>query len=116
MQPRIMYIEFKGDGLAGTARIGRVSFSQMGSTLYYGGREFRSLKGGYKANYFDVATGEQYWISGCKKRGGDRLYPGEIDIDDDVREEYWIEIRACPELVHQSRIRCTGKYNHRAPR
>ena len=22
------------------------------------------------ANYFDVETGDEYWISGCKKRGG----------------------------------------------
>ena len=71
-----MYIEYKGDGLAGTAWIGRVTYSKTGSTLYYGKQQFRSLKGGYKASYFDVATGENYWISGCKKTGGDRLYPG----------------------------------------
>lgn len=104
-----MYIEYKGDSLAGHGRIGRVSYSKTGSTLYYDGKAFRSLKGGYKANYYDVATGEDYWISGCKKAGGDRLYPGDIEIDDDVREEYWLEIRKRPELVKQRRIRCTGK-------
>lgn len=39
--------------------------------------------------------GEDYWISGCKKDGNDRLY-GErlpVYIDEDVREEYWTEIR-----------------------
>lgn len=55
-----MYIEYKGDGLAGTARIGRVTFSKTGSTLYYDGKKLRSLKGGYKANYYDVETGENY--------------------------------------------------------
>ncbi len=86
-----MYIEDKSEGLTGPARIGRVSFSKTGRTLHYGGRSFRSLKGaGFKANYYDVETGEHFWISGPRKDGADRLY-GEalpVDIDDDVREEY----------------------------
>lgn len=94
-----MYIESKAEGLSGPARIGRVSFSKTGSTLYYAGRSFRSLKGsGYKANYYDVDTGEHYWISGPKKDGCDRLY-GErlpVEIDDDVRVEYWSTIRGDP--------------------
>jgi len=94
---RIMYIENKSEGLSGgEARIGRVSFSKSGSTLYYQGRSFRSLKGaGFKANYYDVETGEEFWISGPRRDGSDRLY-GErvpIQIDDDVKEEYWRDIR-----------------------
>ena len=55
---RIVYIEYKGDGLVGPARIGRVTYSKTGCTLYYGGKAFQSLNGsGFKANYFDVATG-----------------------------------------------------------
>jgi hypothetical protein len=99
MQSRIMYIEDKSGGLSGPARIGRVSFSKTGRTLYYRGRSFQSLKGyGFKANYHDVETGEHFWISGPRRDGGDRLY-GEriaVDIDDDVREEYWTEIRGQP--------------------
>ena len=107
-----MYIEYKGDGLSGPAHIGRVRFSNSGRTVHYGGREFRSLEGqGYKANYFDVETGEHYWISGCRKGGGDRLYAGEIIIDEDVREEYWTLIRRQPEQVHLRRIKCQGKYS-----
>lgn len=75
MKPRIMYIECKAGGLSGPARIGRVSFSKTGRSLYYDGRTFRSLRGaGFKANYYDVETGEEYWISGPKKDGSDRLY------------------------------------------
>jgi hypothetical protein len=100
MKTRIMYIEQKGGELTGTARIGRVSFSKTRRTLYYDGKTFQSLKGdGFKANFVEVESGEGYWISGCKRRGGDRLY-GErlpIDIDADVREEYWTEIRQQPE-------------------
>ncbi|HMP91015.1 MAG TPA: 1-deoxy-D-xylulose-5-phosphate synthase [Kiritimatiellia bacterium] len=97
MKSRIMYIENKSRGLAGgDARIGRVSFSKTGSTLYYGGRTFRSLKGtGFKSNYIDINTGEEFWISGPKKNGQDRLY-GEavpVHIDEDVAEEYWRDIR-----------------------
>ena len=81
MPPRIMYIECKSGGLSGPARIGRVAFSRSGRTLHYAGRKFESLKGqGFKANYVDADTGDAYWISGCKKAGGDRLYPGLRDI------------------------------------
>ena len=87
---RIMYMERK-DGLVGPARIGRVTFSKTGKTLHYRGREFRSIKGrGFKSNYFDVETGEQFWISGPRRDGGDRLY-GErlpVEVDEDVRDDY----------------------------
>ncbi len=82
MKTRIMYIESKGDGLTGPARIGWVTFSKTGATVRYAGREYRSLKGhGFKANYFDVETGEQYWISGCKRDGTDRLYGERLPRD-----------------------------------
>lgn len=91
-----MYIEHKGGELIGTARIGRVTFSRTGCTLYYRDQTFQSLKGqGFKANYYEVSTGDQYWISGPKRDGSDRLY-GErlpIGIDEDVADEYWKLIR-----------------------
>ena len=100
-----MYIESKAEGLSGAARIGRVSFSKTGRTIYYGGKTLRSLKGaGFKANYRDVEIGEEYWISGPKRDGTDRLY-GErvpVDIDDDVRVEYWTQIRGQPERVNDA--------------
>ena len=98
-----MYIENKADDLNGKGRIGRVTFSKTGQTIYYAGKTFQRLKGGYKANHFDVATGEQYWISGPKKFGGDRLYgtPG-VEIDEDVRAEYWTKIRNQPHRVKQA--------------
>ena len=55
---RIMYIEQKAGGLTGPARIGRVTFSKTGRTLYYQGQKFQSLKGaGFKSNYYDLDTG-----------------------------------------------------------
>src|SRR5687767_14154438 len=106
MKSRIMYIESKASGLTGPARIGRVTFSKTGKTLYYQGRTFQSLKGaGFKANFFDVATGEEYWISGPRKDGADRLYGGRdiVEIDPDVQREYWRDIRGLPERHGESR-------------
>jgi hypothetical protein len=49
---RIMYIENKSASLNGPARIGRVTFSNTGKSISYGGRTFQSLKGsGFKENY-----------------------------------------------------------------
>jgi hypothetical protein len=73
-----------------------VSFSKTGATLYYRGKSFQSLKGrGFKSNYFDVETGEPYWISGPRRDGGDQLYATNVpvEVDEDVREEYWTKIR-----------------------
>ncbi|MBC8117370.1 MAG: 1-deoxy-D-xylulose-5-phosphate synthase [Candidatus Saccharimonas sp.] len=97
-----MYIERKAGELTGEARIGRVTFSKTGKTLSYRGLKFQSLKGfGFKANYRELESGEDYWISGCKKDGSDRLY-GErvpVEIDEDVRAEYWRDIRGLPDCT-----------------
>jgi hypothetical protein len=109
-----MYIEGKPDGVSGSSCIGRVTFSKSGRSVYYRGRRYEVLKsGGFKTNYFDSETREEVWITGCKKRGGDRLYPGTITIDDDVRREYWTDIRRLPDRVNESLIRCIGKYGGR---
>ena len=92
---RIMYIENKsaGTGLEGPARIGRVYFSKSGKSLYYRGMKLASLKGSgiLKANYFDVESGDQYWISGPRKDRNDGLYGGSNGaiIDADIADEYW---------------------------
>ncbi|MCC2548198.1 hypothetical protein LJY25_17240 [Hymenobacter sp. BT175] len=88
-----MYIENKESG---EAHIGRVSFSRTLQTVYY--RDKTLTRGGsekIKGNFFDTATGEEYWVSGPKKRGGD-AHPAErvtVLIDEDVKEEYWSTIR-----------------------
>ena len=98
MKSRIMYIELKGPDHNdnGPARIGRVTFSKTGKTIYYQGKAFQSLKGsGICANYFDLETREEYWISGPKKNGEDRHWAGsgKVEIDEDACEEYLREIR-----------------------
>jgi hypothetical protein len=101
-----MYIESKAEGLNGPARIGRVTFSKTGKSLSYKGQSFHSLKGsGFKANYRNQDTWEEYWISGPRRDGQDRLYVSNIpvEIDDDVREEYWTDIRKKPALKSRPR-------------
>ena len=80
-----------------------MSFSKTGKTIYYQGKTFQSLKGaGFKSNYFEVDSGEEYWISGPKRNGQDALYGGGgAEIDDDVREEYWENIRRQPDRSHE---------------
>jgi len=95
-----MYVEDKSGGLNGPAWIGRVTFSKSGASLTYRGRTFQRLGGqGFKANYFDVATGDHFWISGPRRDGRDRLYPQSakpVQIDEDVADAYWTSIRRQP--------------------
>lgn len=108
MRSRIMYIESKADGLVGPSRIGRVTYSKSGATLYYQGKAFRSLKGtGYKANYYEVESGDYYWISGPHRDGCDGLYATNTrsEIDEDVRDEYWRTIRQQPTRATETTTR-----------
>ena len=72
MKSRIMYIENISGGLTGPARIGRVTFSKTGKTIYYQGRTFQSLK------VVDSSG-------------------GGAEIDADVRLEYWRDSRGVPD-------------------
>lgn len=102
MKSRIMYIERKAGALTGDARIGRVTFNKTGRTIFYREHVFRRIVGGgFKSNYYDETTGEGYWISGPNRRGGDRMYGSAlpVPIDEDVRREYWRDIRGQPERI-----------------
>jgi len=114
---RIMYIEQKTGDNAGEARIGRVSFSRTGRTLYYRDKAFMSVGGkgiygnyfGYDRVSFDKAVHAkmempgplcgflgEFWISGPKRNGQDRhsCEPcAAVIIDEDVADEYWKDIR-----------------------
>ncbi len=98
-----MYIEFKGDGLSGSARIGLVKFSKTGRTLYYKNKILKCIGSGYKYNHYDMETEEHYWISGPKKDGMDRLYNERtpVEIDENIREEYWTNIQKKPQFKNE---------------
>ena len=104
-----MYMELKthdgGHDDRGPARIGRVTFSKSGKSVHYKGKKFRRTKGPVGCgNYSDVDTGDILWISGPRRDGADRYYWGKsapVEIDEDVREEYWVGIRKEPGRVNE---------------
>ena len=92
MQPEIKYIELKsGFSDDGPAWIGLVEFSKTGRTLYFDDKAFQSLGGnGVGSNFFDIETGDEYWISGIKKNQQDRHWAGNglIYIDNRIVNDY----------------------------
>jgi hypothetical protein len=87
-----MYVENKDGLLEGSrARIGWVSFSKTGRTVYYAGRSLKSIGGrGVRGNFIDEESGEEFWISGIKKRGSNTHVheSTSVVIDDDAQDEY----------------------------
>lgn len=85
-----MYLENKDGLIAGAdARIGWVTFSKSGKSVYYQGKEFARLSGGgIRGNYYDVDTGDEYWISGVKKSGSNThaSASAKVVIDEDARD------------------------------
>lgn len=104
---RIMFIENKsaGSGLDGPARIGWVTLSKSKRSYHYAGRTLKKVRDGYKYNCVDEQSGDHYWVSGPKARGGDKLYGGVVEIDEDAREEYWVNFRRLPNKKAEPRYR-----------
>lgn len=90
LKQRLMYVENKDGQIDGAdARIGWVSFSKSGQTVYYRGRELAKGRG-IRGNFFDVSTREEYWVSGVKKRGTNMHWAARVSvtIDTDALEAY----------------------------
>jgi hypothetical protein len=92
LERRVMYVENK-DGLLGdtSARIGWVSFSKSGRTVYYAGRSLKAIGGrGIRGNFMDEISGEEFWVSGIKKRGSNAhdSQQASVAVDDDAKDEY----------------------------
>ncbi|MCP5005721.1 MAG: hypothetical protein GY941_17565 [Planctomycetes bacterium] len=91
-QKRLMYTENKEGDIDGySARIGWVTFSKTGRSIYYRNLILKRIKGGgIHGNYYCEKTGHEYWVSGVKKRGSNAHWaePCNIHIDQDAVEEY----------------------------
>jgi hypothetical protein len=90
MKTEIVYVEIEtGANHDGKAWIGKCFFSKTGQTIYFNGKVYRKWKG-FSSNYFDIETGNGFWISGVKKNGTDRhrLGKGIIEIDESIIPEY----------------------------
>jgi len=91
LRRRVMYVENKQGAIDGVrARIGWVSFSKTGQTVYYRGRTLQKGSG-VSGNFFDAESGEEYWVSGVKRRGSN-AHPAEpgtsVAVDPDALDEY----------------------------
>jgi hypothetical protein len=87
----LRYVELKtGHHDDGPAWIGRVNLSRSRHTIYFNGKAFKRAGAGSLGNYFDIETGDMYWISGVKHRGGDRHWAGtgKITIEAAAVAEY----------------------------
>lgn len=108
MASEIVYIaQVDAAGRTFWARIARVRWSKTGRTAYYGQR---TLRGEGQPWYRDAETGEQFHVQHVRDDGLDRSdghkrgsFP--VEIDDDVREEYWTRIREQPHRNHEHVIR-----------
>lgn len=92
MRTEIRYIELKsGYSDNGPAWIGKVAFSGSGRTMFFMDKAFQK-KRGYPGSFFDVETGETYWITGLKKRGTNRHWAGGGMVQlDRTLEDYYLK-------------------------
>ena len=73
----------------GPAWIAKVKLSKSGKTIYFNNKGLKKYPN-TKAEYYDIETGEEYWISNVKKNTTDRHWAGsgKIMIDKSIIEEY----------------------------
>ena len=85
-----MYVENKNGAIDGDdARVGWVTFSKTGQSIYYRGLTLQKANG-ISGNFQDTNSGEEYWVSGIKRRGSNVHWAERVSvmIDDDALEEY----------------------------
>lgn len=90
MATELIYVELKsGYNDDGPAWIGNGLFNRSWRTCYFNGRVFKKSHG-IGSNFYDLQTGDSYWISGLKKRGTNRHWAGngKIQIDREVVEDF----------------------------
>jgi hypothetical protein len=96
MRTEIKYIELvNGFSHDGPAWIGLVSFSKSGKTVYFDGKAFQRVGSDRTAgNFYDIESGDEYWISGTKKDMSDRhkFGGGKILVEKRILNEYLLTI------------------------
>jgi hypothetical protein len=88
---RVMFVQLKTGHSTdlGPAWISSVRFSKSWQTAYWHGRTLRRFRGLFDANFVDVDSDEEYWLSGPHRDGADTRYSGvRPEVDDDVRQAY----------------------------
>lgn len=92
MKTEIKYIELKSNyNHNGPAWIGLVAFSKSGKTVYFDGKAFQRMGSDRMlGNYYDIESGEEYWISGFKENMTDRhkYGGGKVLVEERILQEY----------------------------
>lgn len=96
--PVLRFVELKtGYADNGPAWIAHVTMSRSGQTVYFNGRALkRNGGGGIEGNYRDRESGDEYWISGVKRKGSNRHWAGsgKVMIEETAVPEYLALTRA----------------------
>lgn len=100
---RIMYLQLKTgyNTDRGPAWVARVRFTRTWRTAYVHGRTLRRVTGtagaNWDSNFYDVDTGEGFWMSGPKRDRTDGRYTNQQPlVDNDVREAYEAFLAGAP--------------------
>lgn len=101
MPRRIMFVQLKTgyDTDRGPSWIGWVDFSKTWKTAYFQGRTLQRATGLglFDANFYDVETDEEFWISGPKRNRSDTRYgPEEPTVEDDAADAYRAFLQGSP--------------------
>ena len=74
MTTAIRYIELKSKHSDnGPAWIAAVQYSKSKKSIYFNGKLLKFLDGrGVSGNYYDIESGDEYWVSGVKKHHWNR--------------------------------------------
>jgi hypothetical protein len=98
MPRRIMFVHVKTgyDTDRGPSWIGWVDFSKSWNTAYFRGRAMRRAGGMSDANFYDVETGEEFWIPGPKRDRTDTRYgPGHPEVEPEAARAYRAFLGGC---------------------
>jgi hypothetical protein len=100
---RILYVQLKSgfDGDRGPAWITWAEFSRSWRSLRFHGRRLRRVAGTAHANadsnFYDIETGDRYWVSGPKRDRTDGRYSAQQPVvDDDARDAYEAFLSGAP--------------------
>jgi hypothetical protein len=73
----------------GPAWISVVRFSKSWRTAYWHGRTLRRTQGLFDANFLDVESNEEFWLSGPHRDRADTRYSNVRPVvDDEARDAY----------------------------
>ncbi|MHA7287725.1 hypothetical protein ACX80I_15745 [Arthrobacter sp. MDT3-44] len=103
MNERVMYVQLKtGHGTdKGPSWISRVRFSKTWRTAYFQGRTLHRVTGtsraNFDSNFYDVDSGDEYWLSGPKRDRTDGRYSSQQPtVVEDAREAYEAFLNGAP--------------------